>query len=84
MQPINLQIQYADGSTVDVSTTVADFIKFETHFDKSISVLSQDARLTYMFYLAWAAAKRSGKTELEFDDWSATVAMVGEAPDPKA
>ena len=83
MQPINLQINFIDGSTVEVSTTAADYIKFETHFDKSIAALGSDARLTYMFFLAWAAQKRVKGTELSFEEWSETVAMVGEA-DPKA
>lgn len=82
MQPINLQIQFIDGTSQDVSTTAADYIKFETHFDKSIAALGSDTRLTYMFYLAWAAAKRTGQTELEFDAWSETVAMVGDT-EPK-
>jgi hypothetical protein len=83
MQPLNLQIQFIDGTTQDVSTTAADYIKFETHFDKSIAALGNDVRLTYMFFLAWSASKRTAKTELEFEDWSETVSMVGES-DPKA
>jgi hypothetical protein len=83
MNPINLQINFIDGSTVEVSTTAADYIKFETHFDKSIAALGSDARLTYMFFLAWAAQKRVKGTDLAFEEWSETVAMVGEA-DPKA
>lgn len=83
MQPLNLQIQFIDGKTEDVSTTAADYIRFETHFDKSISALGNDVRLTYMFFLAWSASKRTGKTELEFEPWSETVSMVGES-DPKA
>lgn len=82
MQPINLQIQFIDGTSLDVSTTAADYIKFESHFDKSIATLGNDTRLTYMFFLAWAAAKRSGKTELGFDEWSETVSMVGDT-EPK-
>jgi hypothetical protein len=83
MEPLNLQIQFIDGTTQDVSTTAADYIKFETHFDKSIAALGNDVRLTYMFFLAWSASKRTGKTELQFDDWAETVAMVGDT-DPKA
>jgi hypothetical protein len=83
MQPLNLQIQFIDDTTQDVSTTAADYIRFETHFDKSISALGNDVRLTYMFFLAWSASKRTGKTELEFEPWSETVSMVGES-DPKA
>lgn len=82
MQPINLQITFIDGESANVSTTAADYIKFETHFDKSISILGTDARLTYMFFLAWAAQKRTGGTELEFEPWSEIVSMVGES-DPK-
>jgi hypothetical protein len=35
-----------------------------------------------MFYLAWSAAKREGKTELDFEAWSELVSMVGES-EPK-
>ena len=83
MQPLNLQIQFTDGTTQDVSTNAADYIKFETHFDKSIAALGNDVRLTYMFFLAWSASKRTGKTELDFDSWSETVDMVGDI-NPKA
>jgi hypothetical protein len=83
MEPLNLQIQFIDGSTADVSTSAADYIKFETYFDKSIATLGTDVRITYMFYLAWAALKRTGGTELDFDPWSETVSMVGEAEQKK-
>ena len=82
MQPLNLQIQFIDGKTEDVSTTAADYIKFESHFDKSITALGDDVRLTYLFFLAWAASKRTGKTDLDFDAWSELVGMVGES-EPK-
>jgi len=82
MQPINLQISYIDGTSVEVSTSAADYIRFETFFDKSIAAIGEDARLTYMFFLAWSAAKRTGGTDLEFDAWAETVAMVGET-EPK-
>ena len=82
MQPLNLQIQFTDGTTQDVSTTAADYIKFESHFDKSIATLGDDVRLTYMFFLAWSAAKRTGKTELDFEAWADTISMVGES-EPK-
>jgi len=78
MQPINLQVTYTDDTTVEVSATAADFIAFEQHFDKSIAVLGEDSRLTYMFFIAWAALKRTGKTELDFEAWAGTVAGVGD------
>jgi len=79
MNPINLQISFIDGSTAEVSTTAADYIKFETYFDKSIGSIGSDARLTYMFFLAWAAQKRTKATDLDFDNWTETIAMVGES-----
>ena len=82
MQSLNLQVEFIDGTSIDVSTSAADYIKFESHFDKSIATLGNDVRLTYMFFLAWSASKRTGKTDLEFDAWSETVAMVGES-EPK-
>ena len=82
MQPINLQIQFIDGTTQDVSTTAADYIKFESHFDKSIAALGDDVRLTYLFFLAWSASKRTGQTDLEFEAWADTISMVGES-EPK-
>lgn len=78
MNPINLQIQYVDGSAVEVSTTAADFIAFEMKFDKSIATLGTDVRVTYLFFLAWAALHRTKATDLSFEDWAETVAMVGE------
>jgi hypothetical protein len=79
MEPLNLQIQFVDGTSADVSTSASDYIKFEAHFDKSIATLGTDVRITYMFFLAWAASKRAGKTELDFDAWTETVSMVGES-----
>jgi len=83
MQPLNLQIQFIDGTTQDVSTTAADYIKFESHFDKSIATLGDDVRLTYMFFLAWSAAKRTGQTELYFEAWAGKVEVVGEVGQTK-
>jgi len=83
MQPINLLVSYIDGTSVEVSTTAADYIRFETFFDKSIAAIGDEARLTYMFFLAWSAVKRTGGTELEFEPWSELVAMVGDVPNPK-
>lgn len=84
MQPINLQILFADGTSVDASTMASDYIAFETHFDKPITALSTDMRMTYMFYLAWHCVKRTKKTDLPFEEWCDTVSMVGEADEKKA
>lgn len=84
MQTIELKVDYLDGTTVDVVTVAADYIAFETKFDKSISELGNNPRMTYMFYLAWHCLKRTKATELEFEAWAENVAMVGAVEDPKA
>lgn len=84
MQPLNLQVNYADQTTATVAAIAADFIAFETHFDKPFTVVSTDQRLTYLFFLAWSVLKRTNSTELDFMEWSATVIMVTVAEDPKA
>ena len=77
MNPIELEVTFLDGSTKTVSAIAADLIAFETKFDLSITTLEKDVRITHMFFLAWAALKRSGETKDEFEKWTQTVASVG-------
>lgn len=83
MDPINLQIDYVDGATVVVSTTAADLIAFESHFDMSVAKLADNIRLTHLFYLAWHVLKRTGETVEEFEDWAVSVSIVVEASTQK-
>jgi len=78
MNPINLQIAFIDGSTRQVTAVASDLIAFESHFNISVAALSNDPRLTYMFYLAWKADKRTKGTELDFEAWTETVSLVSE------
>lgn len=83
MNPISLQITFNDGTKVDALASATDFIAFETKYDKSIQSFATDARITYMFFLAWNALKRTKKTDLDFEDWVDTVQNL-EVADPKA
>ena len=76
MLRVALHIEYADGSAVDVATTAADLMAFETKFDKSFTVFADNLRLTYLMWLAWHVVKREEKTSLDFDPWADTVASV--------
>ena len=82
MQPINLRIEFTDGSQAEVSAIAADLIAFETRFDLSVARLEKEIRLTHLFFLAWSAYKRTGQTTEEFEKWTESVIMVAEA-DPK-
>jgi len=79
MNPIELEITYLDGTSVTVSTIAADLVAFETKFNIAVSRLQDDPRVTYMFFLAWHALKRSGGTKEEFDKWVNNVSGVGQA-----
>lgn len=71
-----LRVTYTDGSAVDLVTSAADSVRFETKFDRSIVQLSTNARYTDMVFLAWAACTRLGHTSLEWDAWLDTVDEV--------
>jgi len=79
MNPINLQVEFIDGSTEKVTAIAADLIAFEAHFDLSVARLQNEIRLTHLFFLAWHVLKRTGKTKDEFMPWVETVSLVSEA-----
>jgi hypothetical protein len=83
MQPINLRIKFTDDTEKEVSAIAADLIAFETRFDLSVARLESEIRLTHLFFLAYSASKRTGLTDLEFEKWTETVAMVSEAESKK-
>lgn len=83
MDPINLQVTFLDGTNTIVSTTAADLIAFESHFDLSIARLNSEIRLTHLFYIAWHVQKRTKTTELDFEQWTETVSLVTEAESKK-
>jgi hypothetical protein len=76
MNPIDLRILFTDGKEEIVTALASDLIAFETKFDMSVSKLGEDVRLTHMFFLAWHAAKRTGKTTAEFEEWTDSVSLV--------
>jgi len=76
MNPIELEVTFLDGTTKPVSCIAADLIAFETKFDLSITTLEKEVRITHMFFLAWAALKRTGETKDEFEKWAETVSSV--------
>lgn len=78
MNPLNLQVTYSDGTSVDVQVLAIDMIAFESHFDLSITRLEKEMKLTHLFWLAWTSLKRTHATALEFESWVETVALVAE------
>jgi hypothetical protein len=83
MNPIALEITFADGTKKKVVAVAADLIAFETHFDKSVATLQTDYRLTYLVYMAWHALKRQGDVKSDFDDFVNTVSGIEASDDEK-
>jgi len=84
MMNIKMHVTYADGSGVDVDTSMPDFIAFERKYDKPVQAFAGgDIRIEYMCFLAWNNLKRRKKTETDFDDWLELVdeIKVGEEED---
>lgn len=73
---LELEITLSDGTKATVVAKAADFIAFEDKFDISVATLSNQAKITHLFYLAWHAQKREGVTELDWEPWLETVDMV--------
>jgi hypothetical protein len=56
-----------------ITTEIVDMIAFEQEFDLSISVLGEDPKMSHLTWLAWHSMQRTGKTQLEFMEWAATL-----------
>jgi hypothetical protein len=80
MNQITLRIALSDGTTLDVTTSAGDIVKWEEHFDIGVDKLE---KVTHLLYLAWLAVTRLKKTADSFDAWIELVANV-EVADPKA
>lgn len=79
MNPIELKVTFLDGTEESVSCIAADLVAFESKFDISVARLEADVRITHLFFLAWHASKRTGKTSDEFEKWIESVSVVNEA-----
>lgn len=75
----------ADAPTL-VKSEIVDMIAFEQEHNVSVSVLAEDPKVSHLTWLAWHACKRTGKTDLDFLDWAATLEDItgeeAEAPVP--
>ena len=83
MNPINLRVEFIDGTSQECSAIASDLIAFEARFDLSVARLEKEIRLTHMFFLAWHSLKRTGKTGEDFEKWVESVSAVGEASQKK-
>jgi hypothetical protein len=77
MDPIQLDIVYADGTSKTVNALAVDLMRFEAKFDVSVTALAAP-KMTHIFFLAYSVEKRTKATELEFEPWVETIQIVKE------
>lgn len=66
---MHLRVTNNDGSAADVTVSAADFVGFESAFNRSVAKFQEEFRLTDMYWLAWHALRRSNPGIPEFTDW---------------
>ena len=76
MNPISLNIIFADGTEKEVTAVAADLVAFEERFDMSIAQLEKNVRMTHLFFLGWNAMRRTKAATDDFETWVETVSMV--------
>ncbi len=80
---INLHIKYLDETEKDVAAVAADLVAFESKFNISVAALSNETKLTHLFFLAYSVEKRTKAIkDIEFEQWLDTIETV-EAGEPK-
>jgi hypothetical protein len=74
---IEVTVNYNDGSKKDIDAVFADFVAFERTWNRSVSKLETELRLTDLAWLSWHSEKRRQQTALTFDpDWIGSVESI--------
>jgi hypothetical protein len=74
-----------NGETKEVICSASDLVKFENHYQISVSKIENDVKISHLLFLVHASETRTKATTLDFDTWLETVDSVGasEINDPK-
>lgn len=81
---INLRLTYEGKEPKEIVCSARDLVAFEEKYDRSVSKLETEFRLTDLFYLSWHSESRTNSTKKSFEDWLDTVSNVEASElDPK-
>lgn len=58
-----------NGVQHEVTPKPGDLVRFERQYDVAASTLDENARLEYVFFIAWCAMKRIGTFTGEFEEF---------------
>lgn len=76
-----LSVTYVDGTTEVTTVGTADQVAFELHFDRPITSLAEEFRLSDACWLTWQSLKRTSGLDVPFEKWLETVEEVTAAQD---
>lgn len=80
---IRLEVSFNDGTSKKVESVFADFVAFERTWNRSVTELDSQLRLTDLAWLAWHSEVRRTQTRLGFDpEWVGTIDNI-QASDEK-
>jgi hypothetical protein len=82
---ITLRVTFLNGESKEVICSASDLVKFENHYEISVSKIENDVKISHLLFLVHASETRTKATTLDFDTWLETVDSVGasEINDPK-
>lgn len=64
---MSFTVTYDDGRVVEAKAGPKDFVAFERQYGQSITKFSDDARMEWVYYLAWAPLHRTRQERADFD-----------------
>ena len=74
---IDLEIWVEDSDTPQhTRADQRDMVVFERHYKMGVERARNDMTVTWLRFIAWAALRRTGKTEIGFDDWDKKIISV--------
>lgn len=77
----HFRIAYVDGTSVDVTTGMADAIRWEKN-NLGESLALHGAEINVLLRVAWYALRRQGLSDVtDFEEWVATVDDFGRVDD---
>lgn len=64
---MKFEVTYEDGRKVVASAGPKDFVSFERQYGHSVTKFSDDTKVEWIYYLAWAPLHRTRVERADFD-----------------
>jgi hypothetical protein len=78
---MTFNVTYEDGRVVEAVAKPKDIVAFERQYGVSMGAIGEDARMEWLFYLAWSPLHRSKQEPAAFDAFLDVVAGIDPVAD---